>query len=117
MTGVRVMVVEDEALVAMMILEYLEDLGCQVVATASRLQEALEKAADVQADVGLLDVNLAGQMSYPVAEVLRGRGIPVVFATGYGTDGLPSTLRNVPVLSKPFRQHQLADALQSVRQI
>ena len=69
--GTRVLVVEDEAMVSMMLEDFLEDLGCVVVATASRLEEALKKAAELQIDVAVLDVNLAGKLSYPVAELLR----------------------------------------------
>ncbi len=111
--GLRVLVVEDESWVAMLLEAYLEELGCEVVATASRLDEALEKAASLaMLDLAVLDVNLAGKMSYPVAELLRSRGIPFLFETSYGTAGLPETMRNVPVLTKPFGPDQLAAALQ-----
>jgi len=63
----------------------------------------------------VLDVNLAGEMSYPVAELLRSRGVPFLFATGYGTDGLPEGMRNVPVLSKPFGLERFAEALRLTR--
>lgn len=115
LTGTRVLVVEDEALISMLVEEYLEDLGCEVVATAARLNEALEKARLLTFDVALLDVNLAGQVSYPVADTLRSRGIPFVFATGYGTAGLPDGLVGTLVLSKPFQQAQLAAALQAAK--
>jgi CheY-like chemotaxis protein len=112
----HVLVVEDEALVSFMLVDYLEELGCQVVATASRLEEALEMAASLTAlDLAVLDVNLAGEMSYPVAELLRSRGVPFLFATGYGTDGLPEGMRNVPVLSKPFGLERFAEALRLTR--
>jgi CheY-like chemotaxis protein len=112
LNGLRVLVVEDEALVAMMLQSYLEELGCEVAAVASRLGEALEILVSlVEIDLAVLDVNLAGEMSFPVAELLRSRGIPFLFATGYGTDGLPEELRNVPVLSKPFLLEQFAEAL------
>jgi CheY-like chemotaxis protein len=114
--GLHVLVVEDEALVSFMLVDYLEELGCQVVATASRLEEALEMAASLAAlDLAVLDVNLAGEMSYPVAELLRSRGVPFLFATGYGTDGLPEGMRNVPVLSKPFGLERFAEALRLTR--
>jgi CheY-like chemotaxis protein len=110
--GLRVLVVEDEALVSLMLEDYLVELGCEVVATASRLEEALEKVASLSVlDLAVLDVNLAGQMSYPVAELLRSRGFPFLFATGYGTDGLPAGMQNVPVLSKPFGLERFAAAL------
>lgn len=111
LTGLRVLVVEDEPILAMLVEAYLQDLGCEVVATASRLQDALAKARTLDLDAGVLDVNLAGQLSYPVAEVLKERAVPFLFATGYGTVVPPANLKNTPVLSKPFRQEQLAKML------
>lgn len=114
LTGLRVFVVEDEAILAIMIEESLEELGCHVAGVAAELHDAVEKARILALDVGMLDVNLAGQQSYPVAEILRARGIPFIFATGYGVAGLPPQLRDVPILAKPFRQSQLAAALSAV---
>ena len=111
LVGTRVLVVEDEALISMMLEDYLLEIGCRVVGTAGRLEEALEMARRVSMDVAVLDVNLAGKVSYPVAEVLRGRNIPFLFATGYGTAGLPVGLRGTPILSKPFLLDQLEKAL------
>ena len=115
LAGTRVLVVEDEALVSMLVEEYLDELGCEVVGVASRLEDALEKARALALDAAVLDVNLAGRLSYPVAELLRARGVPFVFATGYGLSGLPDELRGAPVLAKPFRQDQLAAALRQTR--
>ena len=84
-------------MIAMMIEDYLEHLGCTVVATAARLEDALESAQTLAVDVAVLDVNLAGQLSYPVAIVLRRRNIPFLFATGYGAVGLPSELSDAPL--------------------
>lgn len=111
LTGQRVLIVEDEGIVAMVVEDYLEALGCTVVMVAARLEEGVAAARERAIDVAILDVNLAGKVSYPIAEILRGRGIPFLFATGYGTAGLPPELRNVPVLAKPFRQVDLASAL------
>lgn len=111
LNGLRVLVVEDEALVSMLLEEFLDELGCVVVATAARLGDALAKAGSLVVDVAVLDVNLAGVMSYPVAEALQARGVPFVFSTGYGASGLPDALRGALVLSKPYRQRQLAEAL------
>ncbi len=111
LSGMRVLVVEDESMVAMIVEEFLEDLGCQVVATASRLDEALDKASNVALDAAVLDINLAGRLSYPVAQLLHDRHVPFIFATGYDALALPQALRSVPVLAKPFRQTQLAEAL------
>lgn len=109
------MIVEDEALLVAMIEEGLEELGCVVAATATRLEKAVAAAKDVVADVAVLDINLNGALSYPVAEVLLARKIPVLFATGYGTGGLPDNLKTAPVLAKPFRMRQLAAALVALK--
>ena len=115
LTGLRVLVVEDEALISMLIEDFLEELGCEVVGVASRFEDAMENARTLELDAAVLDVNLAGRLSYPVAQVLRARGVPVVFATGYGTEGLPTELQQAEVLSKPFRQEQLAKALTAMQ--
>src|SRR5689334_20575997 len=93
--------------------EFLNDLGCQVIGTAVRLDEALVMAGSLEVDVAVLDVNLNGMLSYPVAELLQTRGIPFIFATGYGVAGLPDRLRGTPVLSKPFTAEQLGDVLRA----
>ena len=110
--GLRVLVVEDEAVVSMLIEDYLETLGCRVIPSA-RLEDAMEKARTLALDAAVLDINLAGQVSYPVAQILRAAGVHVVFATGYGRAGLPPELKDVAVLPKPFRIDQLADALRA----
>jgi CheY-like chemotaxis protein len=111
LAGQRVLIVEDEGIVAMVVEDYLESLGCTVVAIAARLEDGIEAARDQAVDVAILDVNLAGKVSYPIAEILRGRGIPFLFATGYGIAGLPLELRGVPILAKPFLKNDLASAL------
>src|ERR1700733_7019959 len=111
LTGLRVLVVEDEPIIAMMLEDCLGDLGCSVAAVASRLNDALKQARALDLDAGVLDVNLAGELSYPVAEVLKERAVPFVFATGYGTDATPVNLKGAPVLSKPYRVEQLAKIL------
>ena len=109
--GLKVLVVEDEALVSMMVEDFLDELGCEVVGTASRLDEAIEKASSMTIDAAVLDVNLAGDLSYPVAEILRARHIPFLFATGYGVEGLPGDLNGAAVLSKPYQIEALETAL------
>jgi CheY-like chemotaxis protein len=113
----RVLVVEDESIVAMMLEDYLDELGCIVAASAARLNQALELARSLDIDIAVLDLNLAGEMSYPVAEVLQARGVPVVFATGYGSAGLSAQFHGAPVLSKPYTMDQLASALLSAKRI
>ena len=101
----RILLVEDEMLVAMNIEDMLLALGHEVAGIAGRL------AQEGQFDVAMLDVNLAGESSFPIADVLRDRGIPFVFATGYGADGLAAEYRTAPLLQKPFRSGDLEKAL------
>ncbi len=113
--GRRVLLVEDEALIAMNVADMLDALGCIVVGPASRVGEAftvIEAAGDI--DAAVLDVNLDGQPSFSVADALVERGIPFLFATGYGARGLRDDLRGRPVLQKPFRLRDLRKALAEV---
>ena len=109
--GLRVLVVEDEMMVSMLIEDMLSDLGCRVVGPASRLDEALELAKAGGIDCAVLDVNLGGQPIFPLADLLRERGRPFAFATGYGDAGLRDVDRGSPVLQKPFREGDLARVL------
>src|SRR6187200_2431178 len=86
--GLRVLVVEDEMMVSMLIEDMLGDLGCTVVGPASRLDEAIALANASELDCAVLDMNLAGQSIFPLADLLRARGAPFAFATGYGDAGL-----------------------------
>jgi CheY-like chemotaxis protein len=111
--GLRVLVVEDETLVAMLLEDMLADHGCQVSATASRIAQALDFIGDdsVEIDAAILDVNLAGEPSFPLAEALAQRGVPFVFATGYGSGGLPEAWRDRPTLQKPFSHEEVGRML------
>lgn len=102
--GLRVLVVEDEALVSMLLEDLLGDLGCEVVGVCSRVAQAVEMASDpAQAiDVAILDVNVAGEAVTPVAEALDARGVRFLFASGYGAGGQPEAFRDRPTLQKPF---------------
>ena len=104
LAGLRVLVVEDEALVAMLLEDMLGDLGCEVTATASRVGHAVQIAQDPGQvfDVAILDVNVAGETITPVAQALSERPTPFVFATGYGESGVPEPFRGRPTLQKPF---------------
>lgn len=115
--GRRVLLVEDEAMIAMLLEDMLGDLGCKVVGPAYAIAPALELAGgDAPIDVAILDVNVAGRPVYEVADMLRARQVPMVFSTGYGETGLRDVDRNVPVLGKPFRAKELAEALQAALQ-
>ena len=110
--GRQILVVEDETLIALLIEEMLGDLGCGVVGPAHALQEALALATDSEViDAALLDVNVGGKPVFEVADVLRARGVPFVFSTGYGDNGLREADRGTPVLQKPFRLAEVETAL------
>ena len=111
--GRRVLVVEDEALVAMLLETILEDMGCMAVGPAATVDEGLRMAADEAIDAALLDVNVAGRQVFPVAQALKDRGVPFVFSTGYGEGGLPDEWRGQPTLQKPFTEAAVRDALMS----
>lgn len=107
----RILIVEDEMLVAMNIEDMLLDLGHEVTGLAGRLEPALALAGEGEFDLAMLDVNLAGEPSFAVAAVLESRGIPFLFATGYGVRGVADEFRNRAVLQKPFDAGDLAAAI------
>jgi CheY-like chemotaxis protein len=109
----RVLVVEDEAIVAMLLEDMLADLGHEAV-VATKIDQATAMARKEQVDFAILDVNLDGQQSYSVADILRTRGIPFVFATGYGHAGLGPEWRHVPALQKPFQLTELERAIREM---
>jgi CheY-like chemotaxis protein len=107
----RILVVEDEMTIAFMIEDMLVELGHEVVELAMRLPEALQAAERADIDIAILDVNLDGHRSFPVADILIKRAIPFAFATGYGAAGLDDAYRNRPVLAKPFLSEDLRKLL------
>lgn len=113
-SGARVLLVEDEGLVALMIEDMLEELGLKVVASAAHLKKACELATTGSFDLALLDVNLAGEFVFPVARVLRDRRIPFLFSTGYGAPPLEDEFRDAPAISKPFSVDQLKEKLRTL---
>src|SRR3954452_11198898 len=100
MNGLRVLVVEDEAAISLLLEDMLLDFGCEVVGPAARLATALQLAKDEPLDVAILDVNVAGEAIYPVVAELAERNIPFVFSTGYGSAGISDAYRGRPVLQK-----------------
>jgi DNA-binding response OmpR family regulator len=111
LAGCRVLVVEDELLVAMLVETALEDENCIIVGPFGDLAEALEAARSEALDVAVLDVNLAGKMVFPVAEMLAERGVPFLLLSGYGEAALPSNRRHWPICAKPFNISNLVAEL------
>jgi len=109
--GVRVLVVEDELLVSLMLEGVLADLGCEVAGTANRVVKALKLASEGSFQIAVLDVNIAAEKVYPVAELLSRCGVPFIFSTGYGVAGLDEAWKSRPIIQKPFHQRDLARAL------
>ena len=112
--GRRILVVEDEALIAMLVEDALLEAGAQVLGPAATVEEALALFEAEHPDAAVLDINLAGQASTPVADRLVEHKVPFVVATGYGAAGLPERHRGVPVLAKPYDPRELISALEQV---
>lgn len=111
LSGLRVLVVEDEGAVALLIEDMLEELGCVIAASAAHLSKAHELARSAAIDFAILDVNLDGKLVFPAARALRDRGVPFIFSTGYGAGRIPADLVGYPVLAKPFAINSLRDAI------
>ena len=107
----RILVVEDEAIVAMLIEDMLDELGYAVVGPTARTAEALAQIDKEAIDGAILDVNLGDEPSYRVADALIERGVPFIFVTGYGEAGLDAAYRQHPVVQKPFTRDRLEQAL------
>lgn len=114
LVGKRVLIVEDELLVALLIEDLLADLGCSVLGPCGNLRNALEKARTEVFDLAVLDVNLGGELVYPVAEALAERRIPFLFLSGYGEEAIPPGHSGWKVCAKPFRADHLAEMLSAV---
>ena len=111
----RVLIVEDELLIAMLVEQMVEDLGFAAVGPALTVDEALSMIDRERLDCAVLDMNLGhGVSSAPVASALRAKGVPFLFASGYGSNGGIENLSAAPVLNKPFLTHDLERALRSI---
>jgi CheY-like chemotaxis protein len=113
-SGLRVLLVEDEMMVALLLEGMLADFGHEIVGPAARLEKAVEMAQQEAMDVAILDVNIDGEEVYPVADALDARGIPFIFATGYGRAGLRAPYRDRPTLQKPYLADDLHAAITAV---
>jgi CheY-like chemotaxis protein len=112
--GKRILIVEDEAMIRMLLADMLGELGYTVAAEAGHIDEALTAAKTCEFDLAILDVNLAGRTIAPVAEILAARSLPFVFATGYGLDDLPEGFRGRPTLRKPYQLETLQGTMERV---
>ena len=107
-----VFLVEDEVMIRMMVADMLEELGYTVAAEAGEIGEAMRLAESTYFDVAILDVNVNGKVISPVADLIRARNRPFIFATGYGSSGLPEEYRDRPALQKPFQLETLSKAIE-----
>lgn len=112
LNGLRVLIVEDEALIAMMAEDMVDSLGCVVAGLAASISDAETALTDVKFDVAILDVNLNGTTSMELASRLKEQGTPFAFTTGYGADGIDVEHHDMPVLTKPYSIADLESALQ-----
>jgi len=113
MSGSNILIIEDEVMIAMMVEDMVTSLGHTVAGMADNLEAGLELADKEIFDVALLDVNLNGKPSYPIAAALSARNIPFLLTTGYGI-GIDEVWREYPILQKPFTEEQLRQALQGL---
>ena len=107
LAGVRALIVEDEYLLALQLEEELRAVGCIIAETVADLEKARNAARRADFDIALLDINLSGEMVYPLADELAGRGIPFVFLSGYGAGSGPERFRDRPRVAKPYELTEL----------
>ena len=110
--ALRFMIVDDEMIIALDLESMLEDLGHTVVETVNRVDRGMEVAKSGIIDMAILDINVRGQLSFPIAEILRNRSVPFIFASGYGELGLIDGFRDELVLTKPYNSETLRRILQ-----
>ncbi|KJC48093.1 hypothetical protein UB31_18225 [Bradyrhizobium sp. LTSP849] len=107
----KVLIVEDEMMIAMLIEDMLDEFGCELVGPATSVPRALDLIGKEQIEVAVLDLNLDGQDTYAIADALQRKKVPFIFATGYGSTGLRKEYGAQPVLQKPFQTKDLETAL------
>lgn len=112
LAGKRILIVEDEPLIGMVLTDYLSDAGCEAVGPAQSAEKAMQMAADETVDAALVDGNLAGRRVDQIVGTLRSRGIPFAFVTGYGREALPPGFEDAPIVEKPFTEEQVVATLE-----
>ena len=111
--GGSVFLVEDEVMIRMMVADMLEELGYSIAAEAGDISEAIRLAQSTDFDLAILDVNVNGKVISPVADLIKARNRPFIFATGYGSSGLPEEYRDRPSLQKPFQIETLGRVIEN----
>jgi CheY-like chemotaxis protein len=111
LTGLRVLVVEDEGLIGLEVEDFLGRFGCQIVGVAGSTPDALQMIRTTAIDVAVIDLNLQGEMAYPLAAALTAADVPFVFATGINASQIEDRYSHVPVVGKPFEEGELRGAL------
>lgn len=111
LSNCKVLVVEDEMMIAMLIEDMLDELGCKLVGPATNVPRALELIGKERVEVAVLDLNLDGKDTYAIADALRQKNVPFIFAIGYGSTGMRPEYGERPVLQKPFQAKDLETAL------
>lgn len=109
--GLRVLIVEDQAPIALQLEDMLVDSECEVVGPASRVDQALKLLEEQAVDTAVLDINIAGDLVYPVADAMDARGLPYIFATGYSPSDVASPYGDRRILQKPFSRRVFLDAI------
>ena len=110
----RIFLVEDEVMIRMMVADMLKELGYNIAAESGEIGDALKLAQSVEFDLAILDVNVNGKVISPVADLIAARSRPFIFATGYGSSGLPAEYRDRPALQKPFQIETLERVIEQV---
>ena len=111
----RVLVVEDDCLIAMELAAELQELGHVVIGPCTSVEQGIALSGDANLDAAILDIRVSDGLIYPLAEALQERHIPFVFATGYDADGVPEEFRQVPLVRKPFTAEQLMSELAALQ--
>ena len=112
--AVKILIVEDEMLIAMLLEDMIGDLGHEVVGPFHTFEAAIEAIAEARYDIAILDVNLGSQSSVPIAEELQRRGVPFAFATGHSREHLDPRFHEAQVIAKPFDERTLEAAIKAL---
>jgi DNA-binding response OmpR family regulator len=111
LTGLRILVIEDEGLFGVLVEQFLDRFGCQIVGPAANMADAMQMIRTATIDVAVIDLEWQGEMAYPLADALIAMAVPLVFATGLPANQIEDRYWHVPVVGKPFEEGELRGAL------